>query len=221
MEIIKAHLSNPIIVMELLAFVFSLFTFLPGNEKTLRWFSVILCIICLAEFLAIYWLVYINKNNVFIYNFLEPIFTLGYAWIIRIFIKNTRYRSWIGNLSAVYFLVFCINMSIGQGLRNWDTYTILVGACFILATVCLAFIEISNYSYQVSLQRVPLFWISCAMLVYFFPSAVFTASYEVFTISPEFAKAYGSAYGFSQKILNAFHYGLLSYSFLCKLIFRV
>ena len=214
-------MSNPIIVMELVAFVFSLFTFLPGNEKTLRWFSVILCIICLAEFLAVIWLGYFGKNNVFIYNLLEPIFTLGYVWIIRTFLKNVKYRRWVANLAIVYFLGFCFNLSIGQGLQHWNTYTILVGACFILATVCLAFMEISNYSYQVSLGRVPLFWVSCAMLVYFFPSAVFTASYEFFTITPEFAKAYGSAYSFSQRILNVFHYGLLSYSFVCRLIFKV
>lgn len=200
--------------------IFSLFLFHPKQPKdALRWFIPILMIILIGELIGGY---YKSKHiaNAHLYNILEPIFTLGYLLIMREILQNSVQKSIITILVVAYFGVCVINLLFFQGFMVWNTWSIIVGSLFLTITSIMGFYELSVSKSMVSLRKTPLFWISSSFLLYFLPSMVLLSIFDFLPNDPSILKSYGIAFHQSQEVLNVFHYGLLSFSFLCRLIFQ-
>ena len=220
-NLLAFYFSSPIIIFEVIALLFSFFTLSRKNEKELRYFVPLLGIVCITEFLGTLFIHYKWVKNIMVYNIMDIITIVGYLSIIARLLHNEKFKFYI-RCGMLVFSVFAIaNLIFIQGFNEWTTYTTISGAIVVLVAVVLAFIEISNYPYQISLRREPLFWICCSMFVYFLPTAVMTTSYTHFSQTLNSAKVYAEAYYLSQNYFSLLHYGLLSYSVICRLIFPV
>lgn len=215
------HFCNFIVIMELVSLLFSFLTLSSRNEKTLRLFIPTFLCICIAELLGSLWLFYVSKNNAPVYNILDIVVTCLYMLIVYKYLAFSRFRAAVWYMMWGFLVFSVANLLFLQGISDLATFTTILGALAILATVVFAFIEISNLPYQIYLRREPFFWICCAMLVYFLPTALVTAAYEYFSKTQQSARQYAEAFNLSQKIFSTIHYGLLSYSFVCRLIIPV
>ena len=112
------HFSSPIIVLEVVALVFSFFTLSPKNEKELRYFVPILAIICLTEFLGSLFLYYKWGKNIMIYNIMDIITIVGYLSIIARLLRNKKFKLYILNSMLGFFVFAITNLIFIQGFKK-------------------------------------------------------------------------------------------------------
>jgi len=219
-EVFAHYFDSLIVVLELVALGFSFFSLHKKNDKIQTLFIPILVCICIVEFLGSWIKVEGSKNNVFYYNVLDIFLTVSYSLIIGHFLRSKWTGLMVNWAIFLYFIFSIVNLGWLQGSDAWNTNSVVAGSTLIVLVVAAAFTEISSVKSQIHLRREPLFWICCSVLVYFFPGSVLTSAYSLFSGSDESAAAYGNAFHLGQNIINIFHYSLLSFSFICRLIFR-
>lgn len=217
---ISYYLGNIIHYVEWLAFASSFFCYSTAHPKPMRLFSWVLGAIVVAEFFASGMAFRLHFNGI-VYNILDFIWFPGYMYFFRSVIQFHKFKRTIGYLIAFFYLFAFVNFFWFQNDHRWLAHrTFVVGSLGVVACATLALIEIGNEKKQRIIKHDPIFWISVAMLLYFFPSAIVIEGFDYFEFKAQpISNAYGQAVRYSQKILNVIHYSLLSYAFVCRSIF--
>lgn len=218
MQFLVDHFNNLITILELMAFIFSINCFFDKkNDRDLILFPFVLGFIFLYETLGAY--IKLSGKNIILYNLADPFVTLGYLSSIYRLISFKVVKSTIVYLSIIYILIFFIDLFLVHGFDEWNTITTVFGSMTIVLSALLSFYYIGISQQYFNLMAEPIFWICSSMILYFLPSAVITSLFHFLPDDPIINKTYSKSFIIAQKILNTFHYGLLSFAFICRRVF--
>lgn len=217
--LLAKYLFDVVFIFEWLAFLFSLFNLRNKTPKPMRMFPLVLGFIVLGE-TAAYIIQNIHHYNGIVYNTLLLFWLPGYMFIFYGMLESRTLRKWV--LSFLLIFVFCgvVNFFFADHTVWIANRIFILGGVFV--TICSVFSlwEISNFPDQLILKNHPMFWISFSMLVYFFPVSILMGGFEYFKYQEAvIANAYGNTFRGAQVLLNIIHYSLLSYGFVCAMIF--
>ena len=216
---IAYYFGNIIFYVEWVAFLASLNCFSFAYPRPMRLFSLVLGTMVLAEILATYMAFKFHHNGI-VYNIFDFIWYPGYMLIFYLQIQSTKHRKYIMIILFSFCAFALVNFRFFQDHQWLAHRTFMLGSLCVVACSLFALVQISHIKNQYSFKNDPLFWISIAMLFYFFPSSILIGGFEYFGQKEiPISDAYGNAFRISQKILNVIHYSLLSYAFVCRSIF--
>jgi hypothetical protein len=213
------YLFDVVFIFEWLAFLFSLFNLRKKNPKPMWIFPLVLGFIVLGEGTAFY-MQKISHYNGFVYNVLMMFWLPGYMAIFYGMVESKVLKRWILSFIVIFLIFGIANFCLADYVVWLASRIFILGGVFV--TICSVFSlwEISNFPDQLILKNHPMFWISFSMLVYFFPVSILMGGFEYFKHQEAvIANAYGNTFRGAQVLLNIIHYSLLSYGFVCALIF--
>ena len=210
---------NWILLAEGVAFGCSFFVLRKGVQKHFRLFPVILGCIFFCESLGGYW----GKkygNNLIIFELLGLIWPILYLIIYWLELKNPFRK-----VTIIIFIIIYYSLAISNFFYD-DNAMLIINRSNVIGSIAILFVsinylwEIANSNERIELKSHSMFWISFAMVIFFFPFAIIMSGFEYFRyLDLPVTQAYGYLYRVLIKILCNVHYYMLSYAFLCPFIF--
>ena len=216
---ISYYFSHITFYVEWVAFLTSINCFSFAYPRPMRLFSLVLGVIVVLEICAVYMAFRFHHNGI-VYNILDFIWYPGYMFIFYQLVQNIKHKKYIRVILILFYVSITINFIFFED-HKWLSYRVfIIGGLGVVVCSILALIQIGTFKNQYSFKNDPLFWVSLAMLSYFFPTSIVLGGFEYFGQKEiPISDAYGQAFLLSQKILNVIHYSLLSYAFVCRSIF--
>ena len=194
-----------------LSFVTSIFSYSDQRHPYLKIFSPFLFATLIAESFGAY-LKYINKSNLYIYNFFTVVEFCFYMFLITLIINNTKAIKIIRIGGFFYAILSISNILFFQGMKDFHTITYSLG-CLAIVTVCFYyFFEIFRLPKSVKLSRDPAFWICSGHLFFYccgFPLYAFVNFWMRFDLIINNIQTFIT-------ILNIFLYSLFTIAFICN-----
>ncbi|MDI1255287.1 MAG: hypothetical protein PSV16_04220 [Flavobacterium sp.] len=147
--------------------------------QALLWYTV------LNDYCAVLYLEYVDKSsNVVLYNIYQIVRFSIVFMMYRNAIESSRNRKIIA-----VFLCLYLGAVIGNGFyedfrQDYNVIPFIIGAIFIVISVSLYFSEILESHKIIFINKLLLFWISVALLVYFVPSIPFYVVRKYYVNSP-------------------------------------
>lgn len=154
------------------------------KKSFLKYFLILLWYTVFNDFFGQYYQNHIDNNNSILYN----IYQVVQVSFLLILYKNSVFKlSSKKKLSVfllIYYIAFIINCFFDSFKTNYFVTTYLIGAVFIIIGIILYFLEILNSDKIIYINKILLFWISIALLVYFVPSIPFYVVRKYYINSP-------------------------------------
>lgn len=219
-QLLSGFWSNPIIRFEIIALIFSFFSFHPRNVKSLRIFPIILGIIILGEIFGTIVFNHYRENNVFVYNLFEIIYISLYLIAFKKFLNSDLSIIKFDILIIFYIIFSTANFFFIQRKDQLNSYSTYLASITLIVYISLLLYKYSVVDFEINLKREPGFWISAAFLISYIPTSIFFAAYDFIVIDEINAKLFSEVYIFSSSIINGIHYLLLSYGFICHILPR-
>ena len=194
-----------------LSFISSLFSYSGQRHHYLKLFPPFLFATLVAESFGAY-LRYINKKNLYIYNFFTVLEFCFYMVLISLIISNPKAKMIIRICGLLYAIISIANILFFQGIKTFHTITYCLG-CLIIVGVCFYyFLELFRTPKSVKLSKDPAFWICSGLLFFYCCGFPLYASINFWRRSEFMATAFGNIF----TILNIFLYSLFTIAFLCN-----
>lgn len=124
-----------------------------------------LSIECLGYFLI--------KDNVWIFNIYVPLELIFYFLLFRYLIANEKIKLLLLVFLIVFVAFSAANILFFQGLHTFNNYTLSLGSVVIASCVLAYYKQLLNSSNPEQLIRVPMFWISTGLLLFYTCNFVF------------------------------------------------
>ncbi len=193
------------------SFIASLFTLKNKKFFYLKYFSALLFVALLVEFIGPY-LASISKNNMYIYNFFSVFEFVFYMFIIQQMISNAIAKRVITITMIIYPIIAIINILFIQGVKRMHTITYAFGCLLIVIACIYYFLELFRHPKSINLSADPAFWLCSGLLFYY------CCSFPLFAFVSYWAKYKWMVYNFDIiiTILNIFLYTLFTIAFLCS-----
>lgn len=194
-------------------FLTSLFTFNKNdNPYYLKYFSIFLLVTLVIECYSFY-LWYLGKTNVKLYNFFTAFEFCFYLFFLRLIIGNAGVKTIIRYTLLVYLFITLINILFFQtSVFHSITYSI---GCLLIVIFCIYyFFELFRRSTSVNLIGEPAFWICSGLLFFYCCSLPLVGAVNFLSQIPLILR------NNMQRILNVMNvllYTLFTIAFLCKL----
>ncbi len=179
----------------------------------LKYFPPFLLATLIAEFFGSY-LLSINKNNLWLYNFFTVFEFCFYLFVIRIIITNKKIKKAVVITLLFYLLIAVINIIFIQKMNAFHTVTYALGCLLIVGFCIYYFFELFKLPKSVNLKNNPAFWICSGLLFFYccgFP--LYGLTNYLSGISKLIIKNFFAII----VILNCFLYTLFTIAFLCRI----
>lgn len=173
-----------------------------------------LAITCIVEIYAI------GKDRQFkniMYNYFQVFEFLFYALLFYNNLELPKFKRIVNFFFPFYLVCFITNQLFGQGVYEYNRYTSLLGAFFMVVFVCFFFYEtILPSTLQVNLFQKPFFWVTVGLLFFYLGSVIIYAMYEYLSTN-NLQKQSIKVFQLIISSLNVILYGSFSIAFiLCR-----
>ena len=210
---------DPIYVAEWTAFLCSFFLLKRGNDQRLQILTVALAIEILTETLAAYYSRFHANNHLF-YIISTPLVNSIYALTITRAIGKPGNKRLAGQLLMGFWLFVLVNFLFIQGTERYNSYTSIAATAMLCSLTFLYYRELVQADRIIRLRTTPLFWICAALMLLGLPRSVFWAVFEYMVFSEHLVKDFGSTFQLVNQWLCIIFYLLMSFAFVCRLLFR-
>jgi hypothetical protein len=178
------------------------------------YFIPFLAITCIIEIYAI------GKDRQFknmMYNYFQVFEFLFYALLFYHNLELPKLKKIVKFFFPFYIICFITNQLFGQGIYEYNRYTSLLGAFFMVVFVCFFFYEtILPSTTQIKLFQMPFFWVTVGLLFFYLGSVIIYAMYEYLS-NNHFQKQSLMIFQVIISSLNVILYGSFSIAFiLCR-----
>ena len=166
-------LKNIYLLILFLSFLSSLRAFRLDLPRPFKYFSWFLLFVFFIELMAVVWpriitfyYLDVSKENHWIYNiYIIPAY-LFYLYFYYYFLRSSRVKKII-RITAIVFLFFgLLNLSFGQGLFIFNTYTVLIAGFLMIFLTLSYFYQVLYTKEVILLRRDPIFWISSGAFLF-------------------------------------------------------
>jgi hypothetical protein len=174
LEIVNLNLVKEILTyFQLVTAIFATIYFKKYNEGFIKYFLVFLWYTVINDFFGKYYSIYINNNNKIFYNIYQIVQFGFYLTLFYFNIKNKTNKNVILLFLSLYFVSILINCSYENFITSYFQTTYIIGAAFTVIAIIMYFSEILNSDKIIIINKILLFWISTAILIYYLPSIPF------------------------------------------------
>jgi len=113
------------------------------------------------------------KKNAWMFNIFTVLEFIFYLSVYGYILNSRKQKNWLNTFRILLLLTGIINMSFFQGLFVFNNYTYALGAIFICISVVMFYLQLLNASNPEPLIRVPMFWISTGLLLFYACNFIF------------------------------------------------
>ncbi|WP_207536377.1 hypothetical protein [Desertivirga arenae] len=174
----------------------------------LKGFALLLVLTAIVEIVG-----HFLKNNLWMFNLFGVIeFSSIFLLYRRLFFSH-KIKNLLLLFAGVTALIYLSNWLFFQGLNTFNNYTFAFSCMLVTVTVLLFYHQLLNDNNPEPLLRVPMFWISTGILV-FYPCNIFFMGLlnYIMHVSMDLAKQLYTII----HILNIIMYSLYSIGFICS-----
>ena len=163
---------------ELLSFLIAFFSIKRLRGSAFVFFVPFLFIVVSGEFMGAYMKHELHLGNGWLYNILSVIQFLFWGIFFAHFLRKDIYRQWSLLLLACFIFYAVINMIFIQGFRNFNHYTLIVGAFLIILQCCFYYYQLFIDIEDIQLFKSPMFWIVTGAFFFFLGTFFYFALYD-------------------------------------------
>lgn len=190
--------------------------FQPSSPLYLRILPVLLIINLFVE-LSGRWVASKYDSNVPMYNFYMAFLVTAHMFLLREMVVGKLAKKIVYALLWLYPLICLVNIFFIQGIKNWQSYSYLIGNVIVVSLTVYYFFELFRRPTFINLIREPAFWICSALLFYYMGSFPFLGLANLLMSAPPIVRNNLSAL---LNLLIILQYILFSIAFLCRVKFR-
>jgi hypothetical protein len=136
------------------------------NPPVLRWLVPFLIITLVVEITGFVLSIRLIRNHG-LYNYFTSAEFIFYSLFYRKILKGKRIKKIIIYATAIYLILFILNILFVQGFQNFHTITYRIGSVMIVTWCYIYFRQLMKSEIYMSLFRNPLFWISSGLLFFY------------------------------------------------------
>jgi len=154
------------ILVEIIAFIVSVFCYTAIKNKPMIWFIPFLLFIVIIEHTGMYIQEELHKVNSWLYNISIPVEFFFYSYLFKSYFRDKRFKK-IAMACQWFIPVFAIgNAVFSQGFYNFNTHTLVAGNVVMIMLCCLYFVDLFKKEEETVLRKDPMFWISTGLLFF-------------------------------------------------------
>lgn len=177
--------KTAITFLQVMTAIIGTFYYYKYNNSSLKYFLILLWYTVFNDYFAVLYLRYVDdSSNVVLYNVYQIIRFCITFLIYRMAIESRRSKEIITAFILLYLSSVVVNSCYEIFLQDYFVITFIIGAIFIVISISLYFSEILNSNKIIYINKLLLFWISVALLVYFVPSIPFYVVRKYYINSP-------------------------------------
>lgn len=149
-------------------------------EKEAKWLLYMLIPVASNQFLSVWWIYYVEPNNLPFYHFFILMETVFLSWIFYSYMKRARFR-WIILVLTIGFSVFFVGQFVIDIdlLFTYPVYTRSIEGVILLIYAGAYFVDIYKRQEVMYLQKTSGFWIGGGVILYFTSNLVLFVFSEV------------------------------------------
>jgi|SRR5882724_2995065 len=212
---------NPVLFFELTALCVAIFRCYTTGDRSLLPFIFFLIVTNFVEW-GNYFGIFTIRNpetgrgtNTWIFNVYNPLGFGFFAFFFRSILTSAAYRKRIPWLYIALLISVLINILFVQGIRDFDSYTYLLGCMLMLYCVYLYLSQLIKNPENTNIFYDRLFWISIGCLFFYLGEFPLMSFFAYFQKIRDFS-SFVPIYRFFSPLLNIVLYTCLSISFLCR-----
>lgn len=158
-------------IAERVAFVFSLLLFAKGIRKEYRLFFLYTFFVIIIESIGSHMAEDLKIKNHTLFTFACFFYTLFYFYTGHFMVQSKKFKKWIGVFSLLFLGFYVLNILFIQQLKEFNSYSFIVGYIFLIITSSFYFIEFISDDKILTFWKEPNFFIISGYFIY----AVITA----------------------------------------------
>ena len=190
----------------------SLMVFNKIRHHVFIWFVPYMLIVVFVDIIATFLPVKINGSNQWLFNLYLPFQNLFFSAIFYSFLNQKRLKKLVLTGCVLFLVFFFVNLFFIQGVREFNNYSFVVTAIFIIIYSGLSLLQMVRSDSPKSLFKNPLFWISASCLIFFTGFATFFAVYFYYKTSPQAFDQMQTLYHIMTRYIITIHYILLIFA---------
>jgi|GEM_PF-2398275 len=207
-------------IAELLALIACVLLFGSLRKSILKWFLLLLVVTNIVEWgnhFKLFTIVYSNgmRSNNWIINLLNIFEFVFYGLIYKAIITNKKDKKRITVFLAVLLVAILLNILFVQGMFYFDSYTFILGACYLVYCSALFFKQQIQHIDNQNIFSQSFFWISLGLLFFCSGQAILVSFFQYFLYIKNF-KSFLPVWRFFNNFLNIILYASLIIAFLCS-----
>ena len=158
-----------------------------------------------------------GKNNHTLSNVYSVIEYVLYFVILHQIIQNRRIKKIIFHCTWIYSLLAIINISLGQGIGVFHSFTYSIGAIIIVSICIYYFYQLNRKASWEKAFGKPKSWICCGLLFYYGGTLPL---YGATNFLKDYPPVFLDIYALIILILNCLLYALFNIAFVCFLRYK-
>ena len=199
---------------EILAFTIGFIMLTRLRVPMLKLLVAFLFLTVLVELSSLYLTTnFIIKHSTKIYNFYIGVLIIFFLFFLFVAFKKKINKKITTYAMFVFLIFYIININGWQKLNNFNYFSYLLGALFLIILSCMYFFELLGKGEKIFTNS--FFWIASAVLFFF--SSTFVYFLFWYFLVQKNADTNGSLFMILIQIINVIFYLLIIVSFLCQL----
>lgn len=152
--------------IEITALLTSVICWRKIKDSPLRWFVPYLAFIVFVELFGKYLASVKHTPNAWLYNLSVPIEYLFFGLLIWSALKKLLYKRIVLALLNLFLFYVCYELVLGNGIKIFNAGFLQAGSGLMVLFSCLFFWELFERPTEVSLLRLPMFWIVAGLFLF-------------------------------------------------------
>ncbi len=137
-------------------------------EREAKWLLYLLIPIALNQFLSVWWIYYIDANNLPFYFFYIILETIGLSKIYYSYLNDWKNKFIIPLLAVFFLFLYVVHFILEpENLWTYSTYLRALEGGIILIFTGVYFFKIYRKQEILNLYNISGFWISAGLIIYF------------------------------------------------------
>lgn len=191
------NVRDAIIYFQIVPAVLGSYYYYKYKKSFLKYFLILLWYTVFNDLFGMYYHKNIDVNNSILYNIYQVIQVSFLLILYKKSVFKLSSKKLLSFFLLIYYVAFIINCFFDNIFSDYFSTTYLLSAVFIVYGIILYFLEILNSDKIIYINKILLFWISIAMLVYFVPSIPFYVVRKYYIDSPTIPYIYYLNFFFS------------------------